>query len=324
MFIFAKTGQTMRTSKYEKEISDLLNQKRVLTVQDFLSIFKNSPKSSVYSCIRTLRLSGKLSQVGRGQYHVVHKPKFTIPITEWMKEVNTFLTENCVGISHCLIQRNDNLYVEVSREDVTIIYDTLRRYYVKVIRQKDAAKFPAKLDGYIIVNTLVSEAPLSNSLQIITPSLEKLIVDDLCNKAKDTTYIQNQIQKAMEVFPVNENRLHRYAARRGVADELSRHICLLNKERIKMFSDIQSYLSGIPVKRAWVFGSFARFEETPESDLDLLVDYDTSNLSLLQIIRYKLDLEKIIGREVDLIQNGSLKPFAVPSAERDKYLIYER
>jgi hypothetical protein len=35
-------------------------------------------------------------------------------------------------------------------------------------------------------------------------------------------------------------------------------------------------------------------------------------------------LESLIGREVDLVQNGFLKPFAVPSAERDKYLIYER
>lgn len=37
-----------------------------------------------------------------------------------------------------------------------------------------------------------------------------------------------------------------------------------------------------------------------------------------------LDLEAAIGREVDLVEYRSLKPFAVQSAERDKYLIYER
>ena len=74
-----------------------------------------------------------------------------------------------------------------------------------------------------------------------------------------------------------------------------------------------------------IFGSYAEGRATPQSDLDLLVDYDkTAKLSLLDAVRFKLDLERIIGREVDMIENGSLKPFAVPSAEHDKYLIYER
>ena len=59
--------------------------------------------------------------------------------------------------------------------------------------------------------------------------------------------------------------------------------------------------------------------------MDLLVDYDSDiKVSMLDIIRQKLDLEKILGREVDLVENGFLKDFALQSAERDKYLIYER
>ncbi|MBQ7269261.1 MAG: nucleotidyltransferase domain-containing protein [Bacteroidales bacterium] len=99
----------------------------------------------------------------------------------------------------------------------------------------------------------------------------------------------------------------------------------LDSSRLEMMAKVQKYLSTIPVRKAWVFGSFARGEETPESDLDLLVDYMTdAKLSLLDVIRYKRQLESIIGREVDLVENGYLKPFAVSSAERDKYLIYER
>jgi predicted nucleotidyltransferase len=74
-----------------------------------------------------------------------------------------------------------------------------------------------------------------------------------------------------------------------------------------------------------VFGSFARREETPESDIDLLVDFNPkAKVSLLDIIRQKLDLERITCRQIDLVENGYLKPFAVQSADRDKYLIYER
>ena len=37
-----------------------------------------------------------------------------------------------------------------------------------------------------------------------------------------------------------------------------------------------------------------------------------------------MDLKELLGREVDLVPEGSLLPFALESAERDKKLIYER
>lgn len=195
--------------------------------------------------------------------------------------------------------------------------------YTKVVRKKDADRFPALLEGYILVGALVSEAPLSDLSACRVPSLEKELVDSLCSPGRVES--APDFQRAMEVYPVNVDRMHRYAARRGVAEKLEARMAALDQDRIQLFSKTQKYLATIPVLRAWVFGSFARREETTDSDLDLLVEYDKSHrLSLLDIIRYKLDLEKKIGREVDLIENGCLKPFAVASAEQDKYLIYER
>ena len=95
--------------------------------------------------------------------------------------------------------------------------------------------------------------------------------------------------------------------------------------REELFASVRDYLANSAITKAWVFGSFARGEETPDSDLDLLVEYDSkAHISLLGIVRIKLDLESIIHREVDLVTNGSLKPFAVDSVNRDKYLLYER
>ena len=37
-----------------------------------------------------------------------------------------------------------------------------------------------------------------------------------------------------------------------------------------------------------------------------------------------MDLKEILGREIDLVPEGSLLPFAADSAEQDKILIYER
>ncbi len=88
---------------------------------------------------------------------------------------------------------------------------------------------------------------------------------------------------------------------------------------------IVAYLKDMPILRAWLFGSYSRGEETSESDIDILVDYDKqSHLSLLGITKMITDLEDILGKRVDLVENGRLKDFAVASAENDKILIYER
>lgn len=97
----------------------------------------------------------------------------------------------------------------------------------------------------------------------------------------------------------------------------------MSTELIKQ--QIADYFKTQPVLKAWLFGSFARGEETPESDVDILVEYDKdARISLLTISHMMGELEKSTGRKVDLIEEGCLLPFAVESANRDKKLIYER
>lgn len=73
-----------------------------------------------------------------------------------------------------------------------------------------------------------------------------------------------------------------------------------------------------------MFGSYARGEETPLSDVDILVQYDESGISLLKHAAMICELEKILNLSVDIVEDGTLLPFAVESANRDKKLIYER
>lgn len=87
---------------------------------------------------------------------------------------------------------------------------------------------------------------------------------------------------------------------------------------------IVDYFKTQPILRAWLFGSFARGEETPLSDVDLLVQYDEDGISLLKHCAMICELEKLLDRPVDLVEDGMLLPFAVESANRDKKLIYER
>ncbi|MBR5035246.1 MAG: nucleotidyltransferase domain-containing protein [Bacteroidales bacterium] len=80
-----------------------------------------------------------------------------------------------------------------------------------------------------------------------------------------------------------------------------------------------------PVSRAWIFGSFARMEERPDSDIDVLVDFEKDiKLGLLGFSSLVQQMEGAVGRKVDLVEHGSLKPFARENVEREKVLIYER
>ena len=87
---------------------------------------------------------------------------------------------------------------------------------------------------------------------------------------------------------------------------------------------IADYFKTQPVAKAWLFGSFARGEETPLSDVDLLVQYNEDGISLLKHAAMICELEKILDRPVDIVEDGTLRPRISESVNQDKILIYER
>ena len=92
-----------------------------------------------------------------------------------------------------------------------------------------------------------------------------------------------------------------------------------------MTSKIAEYFKTQPVLKAWLFGSYSRGEERPDSDVDILFVPDMSQkFSLFTLGGMYMDLKDILNREVDLIPENSLLPFAKQSVEHDKKLIYER
>jgi predicted nucleotidyltransferase len=74
-----------------------------------------------------------------------------------------------------------------------------------------------------------------------------------------------------------------------------------------------------PVKDIALFGSYARGEQTPESDIDFLVEF--SEPVGWEMVDLMEELEKIFaGSKVDLISKGGIKPRMWPYIEED--LIY--
>ena len=311
----------MKYTRHDKEVSNLLSQGSILSVKDFSDLYAGVPMTSIYAYIRRWIKEGKIFPVGKGLYTSIPKPEYTPDISPRMNEINRLLIDRCEGVHFCLSEQGDNIILSTHKSDRETVFDTLCELGEKVVRKKDAVPFLGELKNYILWEPLISEAPVIRIGGMNVPSVEKELVDKICDKNSGLNPFD--FQKIAEVYPLNYNRLKRYAARRGVSSETSALIVSLNQERIELFAKVQKYLLRTGILRAWVFGSFARGEESGQSDLDLLVDYE-KGISLLTTIRYKLDLEQIIGREVDLIENGCLKPFATASAEKEKYIIYER
>lgn len=101
---------------------------------------------------------------------------------------------------------------------------------------------------------------------------------------------------------------------------------MVSKNIQEMIPVIRQFFYNQPIKKAWLFGSCSRGEETPESDVDILVEYDRKNsrISLMKMVGIMLGLEDILKRKVDIVEAGCLLPFARETANHDKLLIYER
>ena len=92
-----------------------------------------------------------------------------------------------------------------------------------------------------------------------------------------------------------------------------------------MTQQIADYFKTQPVLKAWIFGSYARGEQTEGSDVDILVKFDrTTPIGLFAYLRMHRELEEKLGRKVDLVEEGALRPAAQTTAYRDLKIVYER
>ena len=87
---------------------------------------------------------------------------------------------------------------------------------------------------------------------------------------------------------------------------------------------LAEYFKTQPVLKAWLFGSFARGEDTAKSDVDILVLPDYTKLDGFGFFGMWGELERLLGRPVDLVTDAGLATYTRESVERDKQLIYER
>lgn len=87
---------------------------------------------------------------------------------------------------------------------------------------------------------------------------------------------------------------------------------------------LKNYFKTKPVLKAYLFGSQVRGSANFCSDVDILVDLDYTQKIGLEFIQMKLDLEKLLESEVDLVSSNGLSKYIKPIVDAEKLLIYEK
>lgn len=77
------------------------------------------------------------------------------------------------------------------------------------------------------------------------------------------------------------------------------------------------------VERIALFGSIVRGEETPESDIDILVTF-AKPIGLFKWVELEEELSKQLGRKADLVSARALKARIRPHVEAEMVMIYEK
>ncbi len=87
---------------------------------------------------------------------------------------------------------------------------------------------------------------------------------------------------------------------------------------------LQQFFSNKPVKKAYVFGSYARNEANKDSDIDIMVELDYDQPLGMKFFSFQPELEDLLNMKVDLVTSDGLSKYIRPIIDNDKIMIYER
>jgi hypothetical protein len=100
---------------------------------------------------------------------------------------------------------------------------------------------------------------------------------------------------------------------------------IMDKDKIAsdiIYKKVTSILAGYGAKKISIFGSYARGETDPESDIDIIVEF-SERKSLLDIVGIEQELSEALGMKVDLLTEKSISPYLVDRIKKEMVVIYE-
>ena len=92
---------------------------------------------------------------------------------------------------------------------------------------------------------------------------------------------------------------------------------ITKEEVLELIRSNQGKIRSYGVRKLGLFGSFVRGKQKPESDIDLLVEFQQDKKSFDNFIQLAFFLEEILERRVELITIDALSPYIGPHIIRE-------
>ena len=224
----------------EKYILEYSAERDTFRSCDLLSAAEKTgfPNTSVNWFLHKLTSERKLSRIGRGIYSGTFRQEFKNEPDEPLINLARQILDQYPGVRACFyhgtilspllhhLSYNALTYIEVQRDLTEILFHRLQdageKVYLKPSREVMQNYIDISQSG-IIIKPLISGSPVTIESGIPMPTLEKIIVDTLCDE--DFNYLQGGeweyiVENSFSLFTINSSRLFRYAGRRGKLQEI--------------------------------------------------------------------------------------------------------
>ena len=95
-------------------------------------------------------------------------------------------------------------------------------------------------------------------------------------------------------------------------------------ELVSLVKENQIEIQKYGIKRLGLFGSFVTERQGADSDVDLLVEFESGQKSFDRFMALSFFLENITGRRVDLVTTDALSPYLGPHIVREvEYVVFD-
>lgn len=200
--------------------------------------------------VYTLVQSGVFSRIGRGKFILGKEgnfiPEISLKIKSMYKELEKHFPyiQSCIWntsvLNELMVHQPGRFYtlVEVNREATESVFYFLKDKMKNVFLEPSSdilSLYASSEKEVIIVKSLVSEAPMQKVKGVQTTTVEKLLVDIFCDEivfaAQQGGEMQTIFRNAFEKYSINENKMIRYADRRGKKEAFNIHLNKISKFR---------------------------------------------------------------------------------------------
>lgn len=242
-----KTTIIAKQSLHIKELRNTFADNSDISVQDLIQFYqrfeKDIRRSTVDWRIYELNKEGVLHRIARGVYSLSRTNSYIPEITRSQKLLFNSIKKQFPFVKICIwstkwlnefmLHQPGRFYtiIEIERDVMESVFYELKE------QGKDVYLDPSEdvLDKYIInkkdpiiITSLTTEAPLQTINNVSTTTLEKMLVDLVCNEilfaAQQGAELERIYITALDKYTISNTKLLRYASRRNRKHEIDRLI----------------------------------------------------------------------------------------------------